>query len=83
MPRRKSPLPEPVLRQKPAGGATRSVTIAGEPAPKLPNERDESPDSAGNEPREIIQQAHDDLESGKQDTDRGPVMDRTYRKLKK
>jgi hypothetical protein len=53
-----------------------------EPAPKMPNERDESPD-AGNEPRPIIEQAHDDVVSGKQDTDRGPVMDRTYRKLKK
>jgi len=53
-----------------------------EPAPKMPNERDQTPD-AGNEPRPIIEQAHKDVTSGKQDTDRGPVMDRTYRQLKK
>jgi len=83
MARRKPTTPEPVQRQKPAGGAAQSVAIEGEPVPKMPNERDESTDSAGTEPRAVIQQAHDDVESGKQDTDRGPVMDRAYRKLKK
>ena len=83
MPHRKTTLPDPVQRQRPAGGAAHSVAIEGEAVPKMPNERDESPVSAGTEPRPVIQQAHDDVESGKQDTDRGPVMDRTYRKLKK
>jgi hypothetical protein len=48
----------------------------------MPNERDATPNT-GNEPRPIIEQARKDVVSGKQDTDRGPVMDRTYRKLKK
>jgi len=34
-------------------------------------------------PHKRIKQAHDDLERGLADTDRGPVTDETYRKLKK
>jgi hypothetical protein len=49
---------------------------------KLPHERDESAGMTGGVPSEPIQQAHEDLDRGLQDTDRGPVTDRTYRKLK-
>ena len=58
-------------------------------APKLPHERDQmtGPQSTGGETgegnAELMRQAHDDLESGKQDTDRGPVADETYHKLRK
>jgi hypothetical protein len=52
-------------------------------APKLPHERDESIDDMTDAPRKRIKQAHDDLRHGLTDTDRGPVADATYRKLKK
>jgi hypothetical protein len=50
-------------------------------APRQPNERDESADSqssqaAGN--RAVGKLAHDDVTSGRQDTDRGPVVDQVY-----
>lgn len=53
--------------------------------PRLPHERDESADSQvrddANEPgREIGEQALRDLREGRVDTDRGPVMDRLYRR---
>ncbi|MEO5698285.1 MAG: hypothetical protein ABIQ60_14255 [Burkholderiaceae bacterium] len=37
--------------------------------PKLPHERDETPDPTDTEPREVIEQAHDDLAQGQVDTD--------------
>jgi hypothetical protein len=64
--------------------------------PKLPHERDEStgeqstgtadPSTAsatdeGN--RERMRQAHDDVESGRQDTDRGPPADQAYQRQRK
>jgi hypothetical protein len=60
-----------------------SVTQEAGQAPKLPHERDESADAMASGPRKRIQQAHDDLERGLKDTDRGPVADEAYRKLKK
>jgi len=59
------------------------------PQPKMPHERDEgtgrhstaNEQTAGN--ADIMRQAHDDIESGKQDTDRGPVADKTYHELRK
>lgn len=53
------------------------------PRPALPHERDESSDMTGGEPSESMRQAHRDLARGLQDTDRGPEIDRTYRKLKR
>ena len=53
------------------------------PRPALPHERDESSDMTGGEPSESMQQAHRDVARGLQDTDRGPEMERTYRKLKR
>ena len=35
-----------------------------------PNHRDKTADQPSNAPREVIEQAHDDAESGKEDTDR-------------
>jgi len=38
--------------------------------PRLPHEHDESSDSQAGGPREVIEQARRDIESGQQDTDR-------------
>ena len=60
-----------------------------EPAPKLPHERDETTGDestsgvANQESQDVLRQAREDIESGKQDTDRGPVMDEAYRKQKR
>ncbi len=53
--------------------------------PRLPHERDLSADSqAGGEAsgKKMGAQAHEDLKRGMTDTDKGPVMDRTYQKVK-
>ena len=60
---------------------TRS-TIEGEKVPRLPHETDESSDSQQTAPRPSMRQAHDDLEHGRVDTDRGEVMDETYRRTR-
>ena len=46
-----------------------SSTDESKPAPRQPNERDESADSQASEPREVIRQAHEDVTGGKMDTD--------------
>jgi len=51
--------------------------------PRLPHERDESSDSQQSEPRPKIRQAHDDLVSGKVDTDRGTPAHDAYQKQKR
>jgi len=48
--------------------------------PRLPHEHDQSSDSQGGQVREKIRQAHHDLERGLEDTDKGPEMDRVYRR---
>ena len=53
--------------------------------PKMPHERDESAGSqAAAEPsgQRIGQAAYDDLERGLVDTDKGPVLDQTYDKVR-
>lgn len=60
------------------------VEQGGESAPRLPHERDQSADSqtpTDGEPTEVGKQAHEDVESGQVDTDRGPVMDRLRKQL--
>ncbi|WKB54246.1 hypothetical protein [Eleftheria terrae] len=50
--------------------------------PRMPHERDESADSQDQqrpEQDEVMQQAHDDVERGLVDTDRGAVTDKVYR----
>jgi hypothetical protein len=56
-----------------------------DPAPQTPHERDES--AASQAPREasgarLGQQAHDDLQRGRVDTDKGPPMDAAYEKMR-
>jgi hypothetical protein len=51
--------------------------------PRLPHEHDESADSQQPVPdpaQDIGRRAFDDLQAGRVDTDRGPVMDDVYRK---
>ena len=75
-------------RKRPDGGGGQTIPAqpeTEEPAPRLPHERDESADSQA--PREtsgtrIGQQAHDDLQRGRVDTDKGPPMDAAYDKVR-
>ena len=57
-----------------------------EPVPRMPHERDESADSQGaDEPsaQRMGDLAHDDIERGLVDTDKGPVLHETYEQLRK
>jgi hypothetical protein len=68
----------------PAQGTHQERVQSG--APRLPHERDESADSQpSGEPsgKRVGQAAHDDVEQGRVDTDKGPAMDRAYDKLKR
>ena len=72
--------------RRPASGET--IPAQGETqqrAPQMPHERDESADSqAPVEPsnQRIGQAAHDDLERGLVDTDKGPALDQAYDKVR-
>lgn len=65
-----------------------TVPVQGEKqarSPRAPHERDESADSQGaSEPSgtRIGTIAHGDMASGRVDTDKGPVLDATYDKLR-
>jgi hypothetical protein len=65
-----------------------TVPVQGETqqrSPRAPHERDESADSqAAAEPSQtrVGQAAHDDMEQGLVDTDKGPALDATYDKLR-
>jgi hypothetical protein len=59
-----------------------SAKVQGRLAPRLPHERDESSDSQTSSPRPIIEQARQDVRRGLVDTDRGPVLDQTYERLR-
>jgi len=61
-------------------------TEAARRVPRLPHERDESADSqpaAEASGRRMGKKAHDDLAQGRVDTDKGPVMDAAYEKVKR
>jgi len=72
---------QPTDPLKDAGGGNTKVEQGGESSPRLPHERDQSSDSQqtreGNPP-DVGRKAHDDVERGLVDTDRGPVTDRVY-----
>ena len=56
-----------------------------EKVPRMPHERDESADSQGaSEPsaQRLGKAGHDDIERGLVDTDKGPVLDQTYDKVR-
>ena len=80
---------KPASDQKP-GDATHGNTVPAqgerqEPVPRMPHERDESAGSqARAEPsnQRLGQVAHDDLERGLVDTDKGPALDQAYDKVR-
>jgi hypothetical protein len=65
-----------------------TVPVQGEThqrAPRMPHERDESADSqAASEPSgpRMAEAAREDIERGVVDTDKGPVLEETYDKLR-
>lgn len=71
---------------RPSGGNT--VMSQGEtqsPKARMPHERDESADSqaaANPSARRMGEIAHDDVEEGQPDTDKGPVLDAAYERQK-
>jgi hypothetical protein len=71
--------------QAPQGRTLPAQGPRQQPVPRMPHERDESSDSqAGAEPsgQRMGTIAHDDLERGLVDTDKGPVLDQTYDKVR-
>lgn len=79
--KKKTPPNDPSDPVKDAGGGKTKVEQGGESAPRLPHERDQSSDSQQTQdghPPEVGRQAHEDVERGVVDTDRGPVANRVY-----
>jgi hypothetical protein len=79
--RRRQPGPAPA----PQGNTLPAQGPAQERAPRMPHERDESADNqAADEPsaKRMGTIGHDDLERGLVDTDKGPVLDETYEKVR-
>lgn len=78
------PTPADPAGEAVAAGLTRA-TQSGQRQPRLPHERDESSDSQTAAPGEgsgqAGRQAYEDLQRGMVDTDRGPLLDRLYRRL--
>jgi hypothetical protein len=63
-------------------GHTRPVQEQ-ESVPRMPHERDESSDSqVTQEPRPLMRKAHDDVQAGRVDTDRGVPMNEAYQRQK-
>ncbi len=72
--------------REPQGDTRAAQGPAQQPQPRMPHERDESVDSqASAEPsgKRMGQIAHDDLERGLVDTDKGAVVDDAYEKTRK
>ena len=65
--------PDPAHRPQ-----TTAADGAGERAPRLPHEHDESSDSGTGEPSDLIQTARHDAESNKAPTDRSAETDAVY-----
>ena len=82
----KPSLKRPAATAPRAGDGNTSVATEGSSRPRLPHEHDESADSqvaADNDVKHVIEQAHADLERGLVDTGTGPVIDRTYERVKR
>lgn len=80
-----SPVTDPVPPQVVDRDGATHVSRGGESRPRLPHERDESADSqtgADNDVEQVVQQAATDLRRGLVDTGTGPVIDRTYERVK-
>lgn len=60
----------PPRRSRRQGGTRQTLTTDEQrPAPRQPNERDESADSQASAPRGVMRQAATDIEQGQEDTD--------------
>ena len=71
--------------RSPQGNTLPAQGQTQEPVPRTPNERDESADSQGAQEasgQRIGQQAHDDVERGLVDTDKGPALDAAYDRVR-
>lgn len=83
------PHPEPASDTQGAARQGNTIPAQGETqdkAPRLPHERDESADSqaaAASADKTLGRIAQADVARGLVDTDKGPVMDATYAKVKK
>jgi len=73
----------PKQQRTTAHGGIEGLGVGDEPDAKLPHERDESAGNAADAPRGEVQKAYEDAKRGMPDTDRGPVMDDTYHKVRK
>ncbi len=77
-------------RKRPDADANKGNTVPAQgetqgPVPRLPHERDESADSQAAQEQSgerVGKQAHEDIERGLVDTDKGPVLDETYEKVR-
>lgn len=79
------PPTRPAARE-PQGDTRAAQGPAQQPQPRMPHERDESVDSQGSgesSGQRMGRIAHDDVERGLVDTDKGPVIDEAYEKTRK
>jgi hypothetical protein len=77
--------PDAAKAQKRKGDTLPAQGPAQQPVPRMPHERDESADSQGSvEPsaKRMGRIAHDDIERGLVDTDKGPPLQETYEQLR-
>jgi hypothetical protein len=79
---------QPAAPQKGTDSGKTKVAQEGESSPRLPHERDQSSESQqtpDGRPTEVGRQAHEDVERGLVDTDRGLEANRVYKdgKLKR
>lgn len=65
----------------PSGSVSHTPDSTSEP--HLPNDRDESTGMTDGAPSEQVQQAHEDVKRGLEDTSRGRESNDAYEKLKK
>jgi hypothetical protein len=71
----------PVVERGAAGPGGTHSAVKGQPAPRLPHERDESSDSGTREPSELMKKAAQDVERGQADPPRGPQTQEHYSHL--
>lgn len=72
--------------RRPQGKTTPVQGETQKPVPRQPHERDESvTDQTADNPasRRMGRIAHESISAGQTDTDKGPVLDRTYHEVRK
>jgi hypothetical protein len=66
----------------PAGNGNTRTSVDGEKSPRLPNERDESPDTGNKAPSKQMHIARKDAESSKVPTDKSTETNDAYSRLR-